>query len=125
LSELQVHKPSDSELLEAIRQGNEAAFSELFKRYWKKLHNLAYDRLRSDQATKEIVQELFVSLWTKRESLSITHLQSYLYAAVKNRVLNHLESQMIWRKHWDYYMLLNINWIFCLKNQNEYFDLIG
>jgi RNA polymerase sigma-70 factor (family 1) len=94
---------TDSELLHAIQQNDERAFAELFKRYWKKVHSLTYKSVRSEEAAQEIVQDLFISLWTKRASLSINHLPSYLYSAVKNRALNYIESQMTRRRHWDYY----------------------
>ncbi|HEX5171116.1 MAG TPA: RNA polymerase sigma-70 factor [Cyclobacteriaceae bacterium] len=94
---------SDVQLLEAIRQDDEIAFAELFKRYWKKMHSIVFSRVRSVEATNEIVQGLFISLWKKRKTLLIDHLQSYLYTSVKNRILNHLESQMTQRKHWEYY----------------------
>ena len=94
---------TDSELLHAIRRNDEKAFAELFKRYWKKVHHLAHKTVRSEEAAQEIVQDLFMSLWHKRATLSINHLPSYLYSAVKNRSLNYIESQMTRRKHWDYY----------------------
>ena len=94
---------TDRELIEAIRLNNEAAFTELLKRYWKNVHTVTYAKVRSEEVTKEIVQDLFISLWNKRATLSINHLPSYLYTAAKNRVLNYIESQMIRKKHWDYY----------------------
>lgn len=93
----------DCELLQVIRQDNEDAFAELFKRYWRKVHTMTYMRLRSEEATQEIVQEIFISLWTRRKTLSINHLSSYLYTAVKNRVLNYIDAQLTRKKHWDYY----------------------
>lgn len=94
---------TDNELLTAIKQNDQAAFAELFKRYWKKIYGLTRARVRSEETTQEIVQELFISLWEKRSSLTITHLPSYLYAATKNRILNRIASQMVEKKHWDYY----------------------
>jgi RNA polymerase sigma-70 factor (family 1) len=94
---------SDDELLTAIRQDNEKAFEELVKRYWKSVHTMTYARVHSLEATKEIVQTLFISIWDKRATLSIRHLPSYLNAATKNRVLNYIESQLAHRRHWDYY----------------------
>lgn len=94
---------SDGELLDAIRKSDSAAFAELFKRYWKRVHAMTYSRVRSEEVTKEIVQDLFISLWDKRESLVIKNLPAYLYTAVKNRVLNYIESQVVRQKHWDYY----------------------
>lgn len=94
---------TDHELLEAIRHDNEKAFSELFKRYWRKVHAMAHARVHSKEVTEEIVQELFTSLWDKRASLSINHLPSYLFNAVKYKALNHIESRLVHEKYWNYY----------------------
>lgn len=93
---------TDLELLEAIRRDDEEAFAELFKRYWKKVHNMAYQRVRSEEVTAEIVQDLFIALWDKRASHSITHLPSYLYSAVKNKALNYMAAQVVRKNYWDY-----------------------
>jgi len=94
---------SDQDLLAAIREDDEKAFAELFRRYWRKVHGMAYARVRSKEVTEEIVQELFTSLWDKRATQSIEHLSSYLYQAVKFKVLNHLEAKLVQEKYWDYY----------------------
>lgn len=94
---------TDYELLEAIQLNDQRAFEELFKRHWKKVHAMAYARVRSVEVTEEIVQDLFVSIWQKRASLSIKHLPSYLYSAVKNKVLNYIESEEVRQRHWNYY----------------------
>ena len=94
---------SDFELLRAIRQNDQKAFGELFNRYWKNAYAIVFARVRSEEVTKEIVQDLFISLWNKRATLTIDHLPSYLYAASKNRVINYVASQTVLKKHWDYY----------------------
>jgi RNA polymerase sigma-70 factor (family 1) len=94
---------TDHALLNAIRDDDEKAFAELFKRYWRKVHAMAYTRLKSKAATEEIVQELFISLWDKRATQSIQHLSSYLYQAVKFKVLNYIHSKLVEEKYWDYY----------------------
>ena len=93
---------TDCELLAAIRNDDEKAFSELFKRYWRRVHSMAYSKVRSKEVTEEIVQDLFTSLWDKRGSLSINNLPSYLFASVKHRALNYLESEIVHKKYWDY-----------------------
>lgn len=94
---------TDSELLQSIRQDDQKAFSELVSRYWKQMHMIAYARVRSQDVTEEIVQNLFISIWDKRATLNIQHLPSYLQTAIKNRVLNYIKSQLIQRKHWNHY----------------------
>lgn len=93
----------DEELLDAIRHDDEGAFSELFARYGKVIYRMAYSRVRSRQAAEEIVQNLFISIWDKRATLFINNLSSYFFTAVKHRVLNALESQIVHKKYWDYY----------------------
>lgn len=94
---------SDSALLDAIRHDDEKAFAELFRRHWRKVHSMAYTRVKSQAVTEEIVQDLFISLWDKRATQSIRHLSSYLYQAVKFKVLNYIDSRMVEEKYWNYY----------------------
>jgi RNA polymerase sigma-70 factor (family 1) len=94
---------TDYELLEAVRQNDKKAFEELFKRYWKKVYAMTYALIRSEKPTQEIVQDIFISLWDKRLTLSINHLPSYLYVTAKNRTLNYIASQITREKYWNYY----------------------
>ena len=64
---------------------------------------MAYARVKSQAVTEEIVQDLFISLWDKRATQSIRHLSSYLYQAVKFKVLNYIDSRMVEEKYWNYY----------------------
>jgi RNA polymerase sigma-70 factor (family 1) len=52
--------------------------------------------VRSKEDAKDLVQDLFVSLWTKRHSTVIsTSLCSYLFVAIKYKVINHIESNIL------------------------------
>ena len=45
--------------------------------------------LDDQDETKDVIQEIFTTLWHKRHSLVITtSVKSYLYSAVRNKVLN-------------------------------------
>src|SRR5688572_16314047 len=94
---------SDDELLSAIRQDDEEAFEALFERYWKQVHAMTYPRVLSRGATQEIVQNVFISLWNQRATLSISHLSSYLNALTKNCVLNYMDPQLTRRRHSEYH----------------------
>jgi DNA-directed RNA polymerase specialized sigma24 family protein len=93
---------SDDELLKAIRQDDEKAFEELFERYWKHVHAMAYSRVLSTDVTQEIVQDVFISLWDQRATLSISYLPEYLHALTKNCVADYMGPQPIQKKHWKY-----------------------
>jgi RNA polymerase sigma-70 factor (ECF subfamily) len=99
----QYQNDSDQQILDAIRQGDEKAFSELFSRYWDTAHRIAYSKVRSLETTQEIVQELFITLWDKRETLVIQNIPAFITTCIKNKAIKIIESQIVKRKYWEYY----------------------
>lgn len=98
---------TDLELITSLRAGSHEALTEIFHRYWKPLYLTAWHKLRSHELAEEIVQELFMQLWDKRERLFLNgsdtqHLASYLNIAVKNKVLNHIRRQVYNQEYWEY-----------------------
>lgn len=80
---------NDLEILDLIRSGDHSAFSELYERYKFVLYLHAKRMLDDQDETKDVIQEIFVTLWTKRVDLTIaTSVKSYLYTAVRNKVFN-------------------------------------
>src|SRR5690606_20425787 len=74
---------SDEELIELIRDGDEIAFSTLYNRYWDKLYSIAYNRLYDEMEAEEVIQELFLSIWNRRQQLEIrSTLSGYLSVSV-------------------------------------------
>lgn len=84
------HAPRvDSVLIGRIRVGDEQAFEELFRRYYRELCRYAARIDRNTGAPEEIVQEVFFRVWLRREQLlDVPSLSSYLYSAVRNQALN-------------------------------------
>lgn len=68
---------------------SKAAFEELYRSYWRPLYDYAYVKTQDGNVAEEIIQDLFVTLWEKRHTLHIQHLQSYLFGAVRNRVIDY------------------------------------
>lgn len=86
----------DRELIENIRQGDSSSFDELFNRYWEVLFAAAYARLNNKEEAKDCVQEIFLTLWEKREQLPIPDaVGGYLFTSLKNRILNLFRSQKV------------------------------
>ncbi len=115
---------SDQQLLHAIQHDDESAFAELFQRYWKKAHALAYSKLRSKVATEDIVQDLFARIWDKRKSLSISNVASYIYISIKNSAINHIESSLVHQRYWSYYREFIPGWELTTENVVEYDNLV-
>jgi RNA polymerase sigma-70 factor (ECF subfamily) len=59
-------------------------FQEIYHKHFNGLANYAYSVLQDKDAAKDVVQDVFLDLWNKRETLSITtSLEAYLVRAVK------------------------------------------
>ena len=53
----------------------------------------------SEEDAENIVQDVFMELWEKREALTMhTNLIAFLFTAIKNRCLNHLRHKMVTRR---------------------------
>lgn len=78
---------TDAHLLKLLKSGDEAAFNEIYQRYWKLLFSIAANKLIDLSYAEEIVQDVFADLWKRRESLSIEYsIKSYLAASVKYQI---------------------------------------
>lgn len=72
----------------------EKSFEKLFREYVRPLTVYAIQFVKSQEIAEDIVQNLFLNLYEKRESLRIMDLTSnYLYRSVHNRCLNSLRDQ--------------------------------
>jgi RNA polymerase sigma-70 factor (ECF subfamily) len=91
---------SDQEQFEALAAGDITAFEMFFKTYYQPLCNYAYSFLQDRAESEEIVQATFLSVWEKRQSLTIkTSPKSYLYAMVRNACLNVIKHEKIKQKY--------------------------
>lgn len=78
-------------LQEKIAIGDEAAFTQLYLHFGKKLMLFAVSIVRSREIAEELVEDVFVKLWAIRSRVTdISNITVYLYVAVKNRSLNAL-----------------------------------
>ncbi|MBX3257473.1 MAG: RNA polymerase sigma-70 factor [Chitinophagaceae bacterium] len=83
---------NDQKLLDASKNGDEKAFGLLFNKYWDDLFRIAYRRLHAAEDAKDIVQDVFLSLWNNIGSITIEDsLGGYLYTALRNKIFNHFE----------------------------------
>ena len=89
----------DRELLERIRRGDEGAFDAIFREHYPPLVGLAEGMLRSRAVAEEIVQDVMLELWRRRETLAVEEsLRAYLFRATRNRALNHLRHSRVERR---------------------------
>lgn len=73
----------DEELVTLLAVSDGAAFTQIYEMYWEKLLAIAYAHTKDKSDAEEIVQEVFLSLWNRREQVNIQSLENYLAKAVK------------------------------------------
>lgn len=78
--------PGD-EIVARIRAGDQDAFAALYMAFRDRLWRFAATLGQSPDVAQELVQELFLSLWTRRASLVVREdIAVYLLTAVRHRV---------------------------------------
>lgn len=107
-------KINNKELFEQIKTGNKQSFELLFRTYYAPMCLLAQKYLRDKDECEDVVQKVFVKIWEKRKSININSSASnYLFTAVRNQCINHIQHQKIKQQHQNYtlnnYQNENIN----------------
>jgi RNA polymerase sigma-70 factor (ECF subfamily) len=86
-------------------QGVEDLFEQVFKSHFKSLHSYACTIMRDPMPAEEIVQNIFLKLWEKKEEITIKeNISVYLYRAVHNESLNYLRHRKVRSAYQSYAM---------------------
>jgi len=94
------HTLEDQELFDLIKSEDEAAFKEIYERYFDVLYIHAYKRLQDKEEAQDVIQEVFTALWDKRGHIFLTSsLPAYLFTAVRNKIFNKLSHKKYERSY--------------------------
>ncbi|MGQ7855026.1 RNA polymerase sigma factor [Pedobacter sp. WC2501] len=82
------HNPNNESLnWKNFKNGNEAAFESLYKTYSAGLYNYGSKFTKDKDLIKECIQDLFVGLWTRRQSVGNPgHIKNYLYKSFRHAI---------------------------------------
>jgi RNA polymerase sigma-70 factor (ECF subfamily) len=91
---------TDSELLGLLQNGDKEAFAVLYEKYWQPVLVYVMRAVRVQSDAEDIVQELFISLWKRRETLDIkAAFSTYLYNSARYMSIRYIEKN-ITRTHY-------------------------
>ncbi len=86
---IRIFDQSMTDLVTALKNGNAWALEALFESYHVKVFNFCYSYLGSKEETEEIVQDVFVKLWTYRDQIkSELSINGLIFKIAKNLTLN-------------------------------------
>jgi RNA polymerase sigma-70 factor (family 1) len=96
---------TDAKLLQQIADGDNHAFTTLYRRYWEGLFVTAAKALRSKEEAADVVQDVFLSLWKRRNEINVQgSLSAYLHMSVRYKCIHYIEKNIIRR---DYLLQLS------------------
>lgn len=117
---------ADQELLHLLKKDDEAAFTEVYKRYWKLLYTTAFGIIRDDDAAQDIVQEVFIRIWHGRHTLDIVSLKPYLQQAARFGVLKAIRAHKTDKAFYDRLAAVTVDVLandpLLYKEQRELFE---
>ena len=89
-------KISDAVLALFIKRGEKEAFSELYERYAAKIYHFSLSYLKNEADAKNLVQEVFIQVWEKRESLDTSkNIRSYIFKITVNAIYDFIKHKNI------------------------------
>ncbi|HRN56274.1 MAG TPA: sigma-70 family RNA polymerase sigma factor [Agriterribacter sp.] len=85
---------NEKELLLRVAEGDEVAFRALYNHYRKKIYTLGLLLSKSDIQAQELVQDVFLKIWEKREQLrEIAYFNAWLRTIARNTAINYLRAR--------------------------------
>jgi RNA polymerase sigma-70 factor (family 1) len=95
-------KLDDPEIVALLIEGDQGAYTEIYRRYHAGLYIHVFNKLRLREESRDIVHDLFSSLWQKKEELQIqTTLSAYLFSAARYRVFDLISRSQVKNKYLD------------------------
>ncbi|MNK85354.1 ECF RNA polymerase sigma factor SigE [compost metagenome] len=80
---------TDDDLLIHLKNDDHSAFTEIFNRYSTLLYAHAFNKLRNESDSRDVVQEMFMKIWQKRQTIEQgNNLSGYLFIALRNGIFN-------------------------------------
>jgi RNA polymerase sigma-70 factor (ECF subfamily) len=99
------HDHSDAELVSLLRNGDKRAFEAIYRRYAAELYRYARKNVPVPEDCEEMVQDVFVSLWIRHESLEIQSLRHYLFKSVRYMVIRYIQHKGVQDRYAEHYRI--------------------
>ncbi len=94
------HLNNERELVRDLKKGNSIAFNTLFYTYSSKLYHFALSYLKSNAEAEELVQEVFLKIWEKKETFKEEYqFSSYLFTIAYNYIRKYFRSKALLNKY--------------------------
>ena len=81
-------------IIKQVSEGDEHSFRQLFAHYADAIYTVALNYCKSHELSEEMVQDVFLKIWLKKETLSeVEKFDNYLFIVARNHILNVLRKK--------------------------------
>ena len=88
-------KNEDIKLIKALQQGDIFAFNSLFHKYSQKIFNFAMKHLEQEEDVKDLVQDVFITIWNRRKDIDEKQsFNGYLFAITMNAIRKYFRKKV-------------------------------
>lgn len=84
------------DIIRLIKNKSISTFEELFRFHYPRMRRYAIHFLQDEEEANDLIQDVFVQLWTRREELNEEkNISAFLFTILKNKCLNTLKQRVI------------------------------
>ena len=111
---------TDIGLITLLNSGDPKAFEAIYRKYASDLFRYAQKNIGNKEDCEEIIQDIFESLWARRESLlHVTVLNAYLFQMVKYKVIRYFQHRAVKKKYEEHYKLFEAMYETIAEEEHE------
>ena len=103
---------------------NDASFKQIYQANWQKLYSLCFNHTKDREHSKEMVQDIFKSLWERKDRLRIEQsVEYYLIRAAKLKVCEYIRNSVTAARHLEVVKNEYCDVDLCTEHQLAYQEL--
>lgn len=81
---------------------NKETFEKIYNLYWERVYAVCYNNIREVEPSREMVQDIFKSLWERRHSLQLYTVENYLIRSAKFKTFEYIRNKVSRQQHIEY-----------------------
>lgn len=82
---------SSNQLFQKVQEDDMIAFEMLFKRLSPRLTDFARKVVADKQLADDMVQEVFIKVWEKRQKIENANIEAFIFRVLRNHCISHLK----------------------------------
>ncbi|WP_346856620.1 RNA polymerase sigma-70 factor [uncultured Draconibacterium sp.] len=91
-----MNKINDADLTRRVKSGEKEAYQALFERYAPKIYHFALSYLKSTADSEELVQDVFLKVWEKRDILDASqNIKAFIFKIAINTIYDFIRRKNI------------------------------